>query len=140
MNILDIIILAFIGLMVFNGARKGFIISFASLIALVLGIYAAVHFSNYIEKILADNFHPGGTWLPILSFSITFLVVVIIVMLVAKAIEKMVGLVGMGVFNHIFGGIFGLLKGIIVASVLLFIIVSMDPKEKLITPGKAQSA
>jgi membrane protein required for colicin V production len=133
MGVLDIIVLCLIGLLVFNGIRKGFIISLASLVELGLGIFAAVYFSNYIEKILSDNLHPSGSWLPILSFALTFLVVVIIVMLIGKALEKMVDLVGMGILNHIFGGIFGLLKGVLFVSVLLFVITAMDPKEKLIT-------
>ena len=132
MNVLDIILLVFIGLLVFNGVRKGFIISLATLIALVLGIYAAVHFSNYMGKVLVDNFHTGGSWLPVLSFSLTFLIVVIIVMVIAKAIEKVVNLVGMGFLNHLFGGLFGLMKGLIIVSVLLFIITSFDTKEMVI--------
>ncbi|MEI6898524.1 MAG: CvpA family protein [Bacteroidota bacterium] len=134
MNVLDIILLCFVGLMIFNGIRKGFIISLAGLIALILGIYAAVHFSNYISRILSDNFHPSGTWLPILSFSLTFLIVVILVMLVAKVVEKVVTIAGMGFLNRLAGALFGLLKAVLIASVLLFIITSVDSKEKLITP------
>jgi membrane protein required for colicin V production len=140
MNYLDIIILALVALLVINGAMKGFIISLASLIALVLGIYIAVNFSNYIEVVLAENVHPSHTWLPILSFTITFLIVVIVVMLLAKALEKLVNLVGMGILNHFFGAVFGLVKGILLVSVLLFIIAGYDPKEKLIKPkGKQES-
>jgi len=109
MNWLDIVILCFILLLVVNGIRKGFIISLASLIALVLGIWAAVHFSNFLETILVQHLHPSRTWLPILSFGLTFLIVVILVMILGKALEKLVDMVGMGLFNHIFGGIFGLL-------------------------------
>jgi membrane protein required for colicin V production len=140
MHILDIIIFCIIGLLVFNGIRKGFIISLASLIALGLGIYAAVHFSNYVEKILVSNLHPGGTWLPILSFALTFIIVVIIVMVIAKAMEKMISLIGMGILNRIFGGIFGFIKGVLIVSVLLFIIVSIDKKEKLITRKAKQES
>ena len=133
MNWLDIVILCILGLLVFNGIRKGFIISLATLIALVLGIWAAIHFSNYISVILEKNLHPSGTWLPILSFTITFLLVIILVMLLAKGLEKLVSIAGMGFLNHLAGGIFGLLKGILFASVLFFIITSFDPKQKLIT-------
>jgi membrane protein required for colicin V production len=132
MNWLDIAILAVIALLVIRGVMKGFIISFASLVALALGIYAAVHFSNYIEGILVENLSPSRTWLPILSFSITFLAVVILVMIIAKALEKIVNLAGMGIINHIFGGIFGLAKGILLVSVLLFITVSFDKDEKVL--------
>jgi membrane protein required for colicin V production len=140
MNYLDIIILSLVALLVINGAMKGFIISLASLIALALGIYIAVNFSNYIEVVLMDHLHPGRTWLPILSFTITFLIVVIVVMLLGKTLEKLVDLVGMGIINHIFGGIFGLIKGILLVSVLLFIISGYDPKEKLIKPKVKQES
>ena len=133
MNALDIVIVIFIALLVFKGVKNGFIISLASLMALTLGIYAAVHFSNYMKKILVDNFHPDGHWLPVASFALTFLAVVVLVMLIAKAVEKLVDLTGMGLFNHLLGGLFNLVKGIIIVSVLLFIITSLDRGENLIT-------
>ena len=132
MNVLDIILLCFVALLLVNGIRKGFIISLASLVALIVGIYCAVHFSNYISDILIQHVHPSHTWLPILSFTITFLIVVILIMLLAKGLEKLVELVGMGFFNRLFGAIFGLLKGILYASILLFIINSIDQSENLI--------
>jgi len=132
MSWLDFIILTIVALLVINGVRKGFIISLASLIALALGIYIAINFSNYLDGVLIENLNPSRKWLPILSFTITFLVVVIVVMIIAKALEKVVDLVGMGILNHIFGGIFGLIKGILFVSVLVFIISGYDPKEKLV--------
>lgn len=132
MNVLDIILLCFVALLLVNGLRKGFIISLASLVALIVGIYCAVHFSNYISDILIQHVHPSRSWLPILSFILTFLIVVILIMLLAKGLEKLAELVGMGFFNRLFGGIFGLMKGILYASIILFIINCMDPKENLI--------
>ena len=132
MNYLDFIILTIAALLVINGVRKGFIISLASLIALALGIYLAVNFSNYFDGVLMEHFKFSCKWLPVLSFTITFLAVVIIVMIIAKALEKVVDLVGMGILNHIFGGIFGLIKAILLVSVLAFIISSYDPNGKLI--------
>jgi membrane protein required for colicin V production len=119
--------------MVFNGIRKGFIHSLATLIALVLGIWAAIHFSSYMSNFLNSTFHPSGNWLVILSYVLTFLVVVIAVIIVGKLLEKVVKTVGLGIPNRIIGGIFGLVKGILGVTILLFIIVHFDPKEKLIT-------
>jgi membrane protein required for colicin V production len=132
MNWLDFIILTIVALLVINGVRKGFIISLASLIALALGIYIAVNFSNYLDSILIEHLNPNRKWMPILSFTITFLVVVIVVMIIAKALEKVVDLVGMGILNHIAGGILGFIKGILFVSVLAFIISSYDPNGKLL--------
>ena len=60
MNWLDIVIFCIIGLLVINGIRKGFILSLATLIALVLGIWAAIHYSSYISNFLNKTFHPSG--------------------------------------------------------------------------------
>jgi len=134
MNFFDVLVLGFIALFVINGFRKGFIISLASLIALVLGIYLAINFSNFVQGLLQDNFHPSKTWLPILSFVVTFLVVAILVLIVARVVEKIVDVVGMGIFNKLAGGLLGLVKGVLVASIILFVVYSADKKQKWITP------
>jgi membrane protein required for colicin V production len=132
MNWLDIVIFCIIGLLVINGIRKGFILSLATLIALVLGIWAAIYYSGYFSNFLNKTFHPSGTWLAFLSYTLTFLVVVIAVIIIGKLLERIIKTVGLGIPNRIIGGLFGLVKGILGVSVLLFIIVTFDPKEKVI--------
>jgi membrane protein required for colicin V production len=133
MNFFDFIIVALIALFVINGLRKGIIISLATLAALILGIWVAVHFSNYLDATLVDNFHPSRKWLPILSFTITFLLVVIGVLIVARLMEKLVDLVGLGLFNRIGGALLGLIKGVILVSVIIFLVAIIDPKGKWFT-------
>jgi membrane protein required for colicin V production len=140
LNFIDYIILVILVLFVIQGYRKGIIISLASIAALVLGIYIAVHFSNYLDATLMEHLKPSRKWLPILSFSITFILVVIVVMVVAKLTEKLVDVVGMGFFNHIGGAALGLVKGAILISILIFILNSADAKEKwLSAPDKKKS-
>jgi membrane protein required for colicin V production len=133
MNYLDIIIFCILGLLVINGIRKGFILSLATLIALVLGIWVALHFSGFMSNFLIKTFHPSGTWLTILSYTLTFLLVVIGVIIIAKLLERVIKTVGLGLVNRLIGGLFGLLKGVLGVTVLLFIIIHFDPKEKVIT-------
>ncbi len=133
MNFIDYSIIIFTILFVINGYRKGIIISLASIIALILGIYAAVYFSNYLDATLMEHLNPSRFWLPILSFTITFMLVVIAILIMAKLAEKAVDVVGFGIINHIGGAVLGLVKGIILISILLFIITSLDPKGKWLT-------
>jgi membrane protein required for colicin V production len=133
LNYIDYIILAILVLFLIQGYRKGIIIGLATIAALVLGIYVAVHFSNFLDTTLMEHLHPSRKWLPILSFSITFLVVVILVMIIAKLTEKLVDIVGMGFFNHIGGAALGLVKGVILISILLFLFQSIDSKGKWLT-------
>jgi len=130
LNFIDYIILVILVLFLIQGYRKGIIISLASIAALVLGIYIAVHFSNYLDSTLMEHLKPSRKWLPILSFTITFIVVVIVVLLVAKLTEKLVDVVGMGFFNHLGGAVLGLVKGVILISILIFIFTSIDTKGK----------
>lgn len=133
MNFYDVLILGVVSLFVINGYRKGFIISLATFAALIAGIYIAVHFSNYIQGILKENFHPSSTWLPVLSFTATFLIVIILVFLVAKLMDKIFDVVGMGFLNKLAGAILGFIKGVIFASIILFIVYSVDKNQKWIT-------
>ena len=139
LNYIDYIILAILLLFMVLGYRKGIIIGLATIAALVLGIYIAVHFSNYLDATLVEHLHPSRKWLPILSFSITFILVVIAVMLVAKLTEKLVDVVGMGFFNHLGGAALGLAKGLILVSILIFIVNSVDSNGKLIS-GKTRES
>jgi membrane protein required for colicin V production len=133
LNFLDYIILAILLLFLIHGYRQGIIVGLATFVALLLGIYAAVHFSNYLDSTLMEHLHPSRKWLPILSFSITFLLVVIAVMLVAKLTEKLVDVVGMGFFNHFGGAALGLVKGVILISILIFMLSSLDHGGKWIS-------
>jgi membrane protein required for colicin V production len=130
LNYIDYIILVILVLFLIQGYRKGIIIGLATIAALVLGIYVAVHFSNYLDATLMEHLKPSRKWLPFLSFAITFILVVIAVMIVAKLTEKLVDLVGMGFFNHLGGAALGLVKGVILVSILVFIFTSIDSKEK----------
>ncbi len=133
MILLDYLIIVFVAVFIFLGYRKGFIISLATIVALILGIYLAVNFSNFMDRILLENFKLSKSWLPVLSFTLTFLGVVAGVLIIAKLMEKIVDIVGMGFLNHLAGAILGLAKGVILCSVFLFIITGFDPNEKWIT-------
>jgi len=140
LNYIDYIVLVILVLFLIQGYRKGIIIGLATIVALILGIYAAVHFSNYLDATLVEHLHPSRKWLPILSFSITFILVVIAVMLVAKLTEKLVDVVGMGFFNRIGGAALGLVKGVILVSILFFIFNSVDTKGKWLTEKDKQGS
>jgi len=133
MNFFDILVFGFIALFVINGFRKGFIISLASVIALILGIWAAVHFSNYLDGFLLEHLKASRKWLPLLSFTLTFILVVLAVLLVAKLLEKIIDVVGMGFLNRIGGALLGFIKGTLLASIILFILFKADPQERWIT-------
>ena len=56
MSVIDIIIGALILYGVVKGLFKGLFVEVTSLLALLVGVYGAVHFSNYAAEILLNNF------------------------------------------------------------------------------------
>lgn len=140
MEVLDIIMLIFMGIMLIVGFRKGLIISLASLVALILGIYLAVYFSEFAAGLIRNYFDVSSTYLPWIAFAVTFLVVLIGVLLLGKLFEKMVSMVGMGFLNHLAGAVFGLAKSVLLLSIIFLIIQYADPEEHLITPKAKEHA
>lgn len=133
MNYLDVIIAILLLVFVINGYRKGFLISLATIAALILGIYIAVYFSNQLDATLMEHLRPSRKWLPILSFSLTFLLVVIVILLVAKIVERVVDVVGLGIVNKLGGALLGLAKGLILVSILIFITNHIDSRQRTVT-------
>jgi len=127
MNWLDIALAIPLLWFTYKGFRNGLIIELASLAALILGIYVALHFSFYAEEYLRENFEIADKYLYIISFAITFLIVAVLVYLVGKVIHKLVSIVALGFLNRLAGGIFGFLKAALVLSVILYFLNGFDP-------------
>lgn len=109
----------------FKGFRKGLIVALFSMLALIIGLAAALKLSAVVSEYLSTNTGTTGKWLPFLSFVIVFVVVIILVNLVAKLIQKSVELVLLGWINRLGGVIFYLLLYAIIFSILLFYLVQL---------------
>jgi len=127
MNWLDIALAIPLLWFTYKGFRNGLIIELASLAALILGIYIALHFSFYAEEYLRENFEVAEKYIYIISFAITFLIVAVLVYLVGKIIHKLVSIVALGILNRVAGGIFGFLKAALVLSIILYFLNGFDP-------------
>lgn len=126
MNFIDIILILPIIWFAYAGFKRGLIIELASLLALILGIYAALHFSDFVEEILQNVINMGPRYREIVAFIITFLVVIVVVHLIGKILEKIINLIFLGFLNKMAGGLFGILKGVVILSIILVIINQFD--------------
>tara|TARA_R110002020_G_scaffold114593_3_gene263510 strand:- start:8498 stop:9085 length:588 start_codon:yes stop_codon:yes gene_type:complete len=121
MGILDIILGLLIIWGLFNGIKNGFFVELASLIALILGIYGAIHFSYIVGNYLSENSDWDSQYIPLIAFLITFIIIVIVVSLAGKILTKIADFVLLGLLNKIAGGIFGALKvAVILGALLIF--------------------
>jgi membrane protein required for colicin V production len=134
MNWLDIVLAIPLIWFTYKGFRNGFIIELASLAALILGIYVAMHFSFYAQDYLQENFEIAEKYLYIISFATTFIIVAVMVFLVGKIINKLINIIALGFINRLAGGIFGLLKSALVLSVILYFVNGFDTTSSIIKP------
>ncbi len=132
MNYLDIIFIVPLIWAAYRGFNKGLIIEVSSLVALGLGIWGGIHFSDYIADLITGKV--DSQYIPLVSFSLTFIIIVATVFVLGKLLEKAVNLVQLKLVNKISGAGFGIAKVVLIISVLLVIINSYDDKLNLIPP------
>jgi len=126
MNYIDIILLILLFLSAINGLRKGFIEELAGLLALILGIWAALHFSGIVAQLLAENFGFHNRYLQGISFLITFIIVLILVNIIGVFASRLINAIQLGFLNRLAGLVFGVIKGALVLSVFLVLFNKLD--------------
>lgn len=132
MNYLDIIIALPILWGIYRGFTKGFIISVASLLSLILGIYAAIHFASFFGIYIDKWFHPNPKHLKVYAFAVAFVLVVIAVRLIGWGLDRFVKTTSLGIVNRLAGVFFNVLKWMFILSVLISIIDSSDRTKNMI--------
>lgn len=122
MPIFDIIILLFAVFYFFKGYRTGFILSIVKVIALLLGVLIAIHFSGWLSKQL---FQESEGWLarffPMISYLILFTLVVWGSKLLGSFIQKAISIPIAGTLNRLMGGIIYVLIFAIIASSFIWL-------------------
>jgi len=122
MTFLDIIlgILLLIGL--WKGLKNGLFVELASIVALIAGIYGAIHFSYITGDYLSQKTDWNEKYLNLAAFAITFIIIVFGVHLAGKLLTKIASFAMLGIVNRIAGAAFGVLKvGVILGALLVFV-------------------
>ncbi len=133
MNLLDLIFLVLIGLSAWNGLKKGFIIELFGFLALFLGLYAGILFSEFLTRVIIEDFGSNSEYVPIVSFTIIFLGVGAMVYFAGKAIEKVVKVVRLSPLNKAAGLFFGVLKMAFFIGAGLILTESYDQRADIIS-------
>ena len=126
MNTFDIIIAAFLTFGFIRGLLKGLFVEVASLVALIAGIYGAIHFSYFVGNLLAEHVTWQERYITIISFAITFAIIVLVIGLLGKMLTKIADFASLGLLNKLFGGIFGALKVGLILSIILLVFTKLN--------------
>jgi membrane protein required for colicin V production len=121
MNIFDIVIAALLIFGFVRGLMKGLFVEVASLVALVGGVYGAIHFSYFIGDFIEEYVSWTEEYISLAAFAGTFIIIIIIISFLGKVLTKLANFASLGIINKILGGVFGTLKiGLILSVVFIF--------------------
>ena len=133
MNVLDILILIPIAFGIWRGFKKGFIIELFTFLALFIGLYAGIHFSDGVASFLREQFSITSEYLPTIAFTITFLLIGAMVYFAGVAIEKAMKAVSLSLPNRLLGALLGVFKMILFVGTAIILLQSYDEKSDIIS-------
>lgn len=124
--ILDLLLAVVIILAVIKGFQRGLIIGVFSLVAVIIGLAAAMKLSIVVAGYVGEAVNVSDEWLPVISFALVFIAVVLLIRLGANAIERTIEIVMLGWVNRLGGVLLYAAIYIVVFSVLLFYAEQVD--------------
>ncbi len=140
MTTIDIILLVVIAAGVLTGFSKGAIRQLASILGLIVGLFAAkTLYASVAEKIspLVDG---SMTTAHIISFAAIWIIVPLLFIFVASLVTKAMEVIHLGWLNRLIGALLGGLKYLLLASIVLVLIEYIDPDNTLIDKTKKESS
>ncbi len=140
MNLIDILIVIPLVYAGYKGFKKGFIIEIFTFLAFAVGIYAGIHLSDSCATLLKSKFEWDSPYLPVISFTLTFLLVGALIFFAGKTVEQMIKVVRLTPFNKFLGIFFALVKMLYIVSVCIVIIESYDEKNHFLPLDKKEKS
>ena len=140
MNKIDILLLVILGFGLVRGFMRGLIIEMASLLAIVVGIYGAIHFSFFTARLLGELMPSSQQTIEVVAFGLTLIVLMLAVMFLAKVLTKMLKAAELGFLNRLAGALFGVLKAAVIVGSLFVFLERTFQTEKWLSPSASPSA
>jgi len=126
MALIDIILAVLLLFGLIRGFMKGLFVEVASLVALIAGVYGAIHFSNFAAEFLESKVEWDEKYINIVAFAITFIIIVFAIALAGRALTKLANFAALGILNKLLGGVFGALKIGLILSILLIVFENLN--------------
>jgi membrane protein required for colicin V production len=118
--IIDILFGILLLMAVIKGWRRGLVVAVFSVIAIIVGIAAAMKLSTVVADYLKDSTNVSVQWLPFLSFAIVFIGVILLIRWGANLIEASLEVTLLGWVNRLGGILLYMVVYTLAFSVLLF--------------------
>ncbi len=139
MEILDILLVLPLLYGAWKGFQKGFIMELFTILALVVGLYAAFNFSDKFSKYMEFG-KEAHSYMPAISFIVLFLLVGAMVYFGGKALEQVLKIAQLSAFNKVVGATLGVFKWLYLTACVLVFLVSFDKEEKIIKKSNKEKS
>jgi len=120
MTVIDIIVLAIIGVSVVWGVFRGLVREVLALVAWVVAFLVANLLAPDAAKLLPQAIASEEIRL-LVSFVVVFIVVLVGLSVLAILASKLIKIVGLGPADRVVGGVFGLARGVLVVMILVLL-------------------
>lgn len=123
---LDLIILVFLAIGVYEGYKEGLFIGILSIVAFVFAVILAFHLMNWGADFLSKRVDEMTFMLPFVAFILIFLGVILIIRGLAFLVKKSLDFTILGSVDNIAGGILGFFKTVFILSFFVWIADAFD--------------
>ena len=140
MTFFDIVVGILLVWGLFKGLKNGLFVEIASLLALIVGLYGAIHFSYVTGDYLKEQVNWSETYVKVAAFLITFFLIVVLIHFAGKFLTKIADFAMLGLLNKIAGGVFGALKTAIILGALLIFFERLTDTFNFVDEGTKKSS
>lgn len=140
MGTLDIILLVCFLPAVIAGISKGFIKQAIGLLSLLVGAWAAFHFSSPLSIWLTQYFTLEKSVLHIISFVAIALLAIILLNILGSLLSNLVKNISLGWFNRLLGVLLGIFTTALVLGLLSNAFEGLNEKWELVNPAKYENS
>ena len=124
--LIDVVFAILVVLAVIKGYQRGLIMGLFSLVAVIIGLAAALKLSTVVAGYIGKAVKVTEEWLPLISFIVVFVIVLLLIRLAGKLVEKTIQVAMLGWLNRLTGAILYAAIYILVFSVVLFYFEKMQ--------------
>lgn len=132
LNWFDIIITIALITAFASGFRQGLIRQLINLCGLILGVVFAGQTAKIILPWLLQITHIPHNIASVVSYLMAFAIIMAIITLLGSIIQKFIAIIHLGFFNKLLGSMVSIGTAIVVLSLILNVVLMLDPKEKII--------
>jgi membrane protein required for colicin V production len=100
---IDVVFLIILLLAIFKGLQRGLIVAVFSVVALIIGLAAAIKLSVVAANYLKASINVSSKWLPVLSFILVFIIVILLVRWTASLLQAAIDFAWLGWINKLGG-------------------------------------